>query len=266
MAIEHASVQVVRKPWGLTDLEPWSDIDGSKDAVGELWFERADSNAPIPALRLKILFTGEPLSIQVHPDDAFAHRIGLPNGKTEAWYILSATPAAQVAVGLKRHLAPQELRASIRDGSIASLVQWLRLRKATSSSSLPVQSTPSAPASCWPKFSSAATRHSVCSTMAGSAICTKTTPWPLPMPGRFEPPCHPPRRTGARTVLIASRHFILERIDLPEDSSWALLADAGDLDLRARWPRRGRVDRRIRWGGDIRRRRRTAASRSAPMD
>ena len=101
MAIEHASVQVVRKPWGLTDLEPWSDIDGSKDAVGELWFERADSNAPIPALRLKILFTGEPLSIQVHPDDAFAHTIGLPNGKTEAWYILSATPAAQVAVGLE---------------------------------------------------------------------------------------------------------------------------------------------------------------------
>ena len=44
----------------------------------------------------------EPLSIQVHPDDAFAHSIGLANGKTEAWYILSATPEAQVAVGLKR--------------------------------------------------------------------------------------------------------------------------------------------------------------------
>jgi mannose-6-phosphate isomerase len=31
--------------------------------------------------------------------------------------------------------------------------------------------------------------------------------------------------TGARTVLIASQHFVLERIDLPKDSSWALLAD-----------------------------------------
>ena len=123
MAIEHAAVQVVRKPWGIADLHPWSGIDASSALVGELWFERADKSAPIPALLLKLLFTGEPLSIQAHPDDAFAHRIGLQNGKTEAWYILSATPAAQVAVGLKRHLTPQELRTSIRDGSIAQPVQ-----------------------------------------------------------------------------------------------------------------------------------------------
>ncbi len=104
MAIEHASVQVVRKPWGVTDLHPWSGIDGSDDAIGELWFQRIDQNAPSPALLLKLLFTSQPLSIQVHPDDAFARSIGLPNGKTEAWYILSATPDARVAVGLKRHL------------------------------------------------------------------------------------------------------------------------------------------------------------------
>ena len=29
MAIEHAAVQAVRKPWGVTDLRPWSDIDGA---------------------------------------------------------------------------------------------------------------------------------------------------------------------------------------------------------------------------------------------
>ena len=40
MAIEHAAVQVVRKPWGVADLKPWSGIDGSGDAVGELWFQR----------------------------------------------------------------------------------------------------------------------------------------------------------------------------------------------------------------------------------
>ena len=129
MAIEHASVQVVRKPWGVSDLHPWSSIDGSGDAVGELWFQRADKNAPIPALLLKLLFTSEPLSIQVHPDDAFARSIGLPNGKTEAWYILSAAPDARVGVGLKRRLTPQELRAAITDGSIADLVQWRPVAK-----------------------------------------------------------------------------------------------------------------------------------------
>ena len=48
MAIEHASVQVARKPWGVADLYPWSSIDVSGDPVGELWFQRADRNAPDP--------------------------------------------------------------------------------------------------------------------------------------------------------------------------------------------------------------------------
>jgi mannose-6-phosphate isomerase len=40
MAIEHAFVQVVRKPWGVADLHPWSIADGSGDPVGELWVQR----------------------------------------------------------------------------------------------------------------------------------------------------------------------------------------------------------------------------------
>src|SRR6202040_4477657 len=57
-------------------------------------------------------------------DDAFARSISLPNGKSEAWYILTALPDAKVSVGLKRRITPHELRGSIRDGSIADLVQW----------------------------------------------------------------------------------------------------------------------------------------------
>ena len=87
--------------------------------------ERADT----PALLLKLLFTSEPLSIQVHPDDTFARAMGLPNGKSEAWYILSAEPDAQIGVGLKHQVTPQELRASIKDGSIAELVQWRPVAK-----------------------------------------------------------------------------------------------------------------------------------------
>src|SRR5580693_8853859 len=121
MAIEHASVRVVRKPWGVADLHPWSGIDGSGDSIGELWFQRADRNAPTPALLLKLLFTSEPLSIQVHPDDDFARAMGMPNGKSEAWYILSAEPDARIGVGLKHQVTLQQLRASIQDGSITEL-------------------------------------------------------------------------------------------------------------------------------------------------
>src|SRR6201988_3910865 len=129
MPIEHASVRVVHKPWGVSDLRPWSSIDGTNDAVGELWFERADKNAPIPALLLKLLFTREPLSIQVHPDDTFARAMGMPNGKSEAWYIISAKPDARIGIGLKRRVTPQELRASISKGSLLELVQWRPVAK-----------------------------------------------------------------------------------------------------------------------------------------
>src|SRR5258708_39351663 len=124
MPPEQASVRVVHKPWGVGDLQPWSSVDGSDDAVGELWFERSDKDAPVPALRLKLLFTSQPLSIQVHPDDTFARAIGMPNGKSEAWYILSAEPGAQIGLGLKHRITRQELRTSIRNGSSVAVGDW----------------------------------------------------------------------------------------------------------------------------------------------
>ena len=129
MSIEHASVRAIHKPWGVSDLQPWSSIDGTRDAVGELWFERADNNASTSALLLKLLFTSAPLSIQVHPDDTFARAMGMPNGKSEAWYILSAKPDAQIGVGLKHRITPQQLYAAIANGSIVDLVQWRPVAK-----------------------------------------------------------------------------------------------------------------------------------------
>jgi mannose-6-phosphate isomerase len=224
MAIEHAAVQVARKPWGVADLHPWSGIDGSGDAIGELWFQRVDMNAPHPALLLKLLFTSEPLSIQVHPDDAFARSIGLPNGKTEAWYILAAAPDAKVAVGLTRHLASGDLRAAIRDGSIAALAQWRSVAKGDII------------------FVPAGTIHAIGAGIVlaeiqqhsdatfrlfdfgrqrqlheDSAVAASDAGPAQAQPGLG-------RLTAARTALTTSPPFVLERIDLPANSSWVLNA------------------------------------------
>lgn len=225
MAIEHASVRVARKPWGVADLHPWSGIDGSGDAVGELWFQRVDKNAPDPTLLLKLLFTSEPLSIQVHPDDVFARSIGLSNGKTEAWYILSATPDARVAVGLKRNLTPQELRAAISDGSIAGLTQWRPVAKGDII------------------FVPAGTIHAIGAGIVLAEIqqhsdatfrlfdygrqraLHEDSAVAVSDAGPVQTQAGPRRLTAARTVLIASPHFVLERIDLPANSNWALNAD-----------------------------------------
>jgi mannose-6-phosphate isomerase len=225
MAIEHASVQVARKPWGGADLRPWSNIDVSGDPVGELWFQRADKNASVPALLLKLLFTSEPLSIQVHPDDQFARSIGLPNGKTEAWYILAAIPGARVALGLKRHLTPQELRAAIGDGSIAGLTHWRPVSKGDII------------------FVPAGTIHAIGAGIVLAEIQQRSdTTFRLFDYGRqrelhedsavavsdagpIQTQPGSRRLTAARTILIASPPFVLERIDLPPNSNWALDAD-----------------------------------------
>jgi mannose-6-phosphate isomerase len=225
MAIEHATVQVVRKPWGVADLHPWSGIDGSNDPVGELWFQRTDRSATIPALLLKLLFTSEPLSIQVHPDDAFAHTIGLPNGKTEAWYILSATPDARIGLGLKHHLTPQELRAAIRDGSIADLTQWRSVAKGDII------------------FVPAGTIHAIGAGIVLAEIqqhsdatfrlfdygrkreLHEDSAVAVSDAGPIQAQAGPRRLTAVRTALVASPHFVLERVDLPANSNWSLNAD-----------------------------------------
>jgi mannose-6-phosphate isomerase len=184
-----------------------------------LWFQRSDKNAPVPALLLKLLFTSGPLSIQVHPDDAFARSIGLPNGKTEAWYILSATADARVAVGLKRHLTPEELRASIKDGSIANLTQWRPVAKGDNI------------------FVPAGTIHAIGAGIVLAEIQQRSNAtFRLFDYGRPREPHennavavsdagplqiqYSTQRLGpARTVLVANPHFVLEHVHLAAGSS-----------------------------------------------
>jgi mannose-6-phosphate isomerase len=225
MPTEQAAVRVVHKPWGVGDLQPWSHVDGSSDAVGELWFERADKDAPTPTLLLKLLFTSQPLSIQVHPDDTYARVMGMPNGKSEAWYILSAQPDAQIGAGLKHQVTSQQLRASIRDGSVAELIHWRPVAKADAI------------------YIPAGTIHAIGAGIVLAEIQQRSDatfrlfdygrqrelhedngvavahPWPL------RPRSISTVLTENRTILVASKHFVLERIDLPEGSSWAMFAE-----------------------------------------
>jgi mannose-6-phosphate isomerase len=124
LAIERAHTHTMPKPWGIVDPRPWSNARHDGKPIGEIWYTRPGGKAPDTALLLKLLFTSQPLSIQVHPDDAYARTIGLANGKTEAWYVLSAAPESKVALGLKKRVTAQQLRQASEDGSIADLVVW----------------------------------------------------------------------------------------------------------------------------------------------
>lgn len=124
MTIERARLDAHARPWGVTDLRPWSQIDPRGELVGEIWYERSTGAADGSALQLKFLFTSQPLSIQVHPNDAQAQDAGFSRGKTEAWYVLKADPGARVALGLKHTCGSRELKVAAEDGSIVGLVDW----------------------------------------------------------------------------------------------------------------------------------------------
>lgn len=225
MTVEHASVRVVCKPWGVADIRPWSRIDISGDTVGELWFDRVDKDAPGSALLLKLLFTSQPLSIQVHPDDEFARAIDLPNGKTEAWYILSAAPGARVALGLKRRLTSQALRAAIRDGSMAGLMQWRPVAAGdfifvpggtihAIGAGIVLAEIQQRSDTTFRLFDFGRCRElheddAVAASDAGP-LRVQSAPW---------------RLADARRILVASPQFVLERIDLQPNSHWALDTD-----------------------------------------
>lgn len=103
------------KVWGKTALEPW--FPASPVPVGEAWY-LADRELP---LLVKLLFTSERLSVQVHPDDGEDG----PRGKTEMWHILEAEPGAAVALGFREPITRSRLRESTRTGEIESLINWI---------------------------------------------------------------------------------------------------------------------------------------------
>ena len=224
MTIAQTCKQMIPKPWGSTDLRPWDAYHGDGVAIGEIWFQRIGANASDSTLDLKLLFTKEPLSIQVHPDDAFAHSIGLTRGKSEAWYVLSALPDAKIAVGLKRRLTAAQLRRSVDEGSISELIQWRTARISevifvppgtihSIGPGLVIVEIQQRSAATFRLFDYARQRplHVDYAVAAASAEQTE-----------HQAPLR--TLTTARTLLVASPHFVLERFELPRGSSWELLA------------------------------------------
>ena len=62
-------------------------------------------------LLLKLLDARDTLSVQVHPDDAYAARVENKLGKTEAWYILYADEGAELVYGVNPGLTKETLTA-----------------------------------------------------------------------------------------------------------------------------------------------------------
>ena len=75
-------------------------------------------------LLMKLIDSGEKLSLQVHPDDAACRKIGGgAESKTEMWYILAARPGADILAGLKSQHSENYIINSLRSGETEDLLQ-----------------------------------------------------------------------------------------------------------------------------------------------
>jgi mannose-6-phosphate isomerase len=142
------------RPWGTHDLSPIYPNHKFQEKIGEAWLTGDDckvSNGPLAGSRLaelsqqfqrelvgeaardpkrfplllKFLFPHEKLSVQVHPDDAQALRVGEPWGKTECWYVAHAKPGSQIALGLKAGVTAQQLEHAIHENCAEALLNWV---------------------------------------------------------------------------------------------------------------------------------------------
>ncbi len=92
------------------------------DLVGEDVFNKYGERFP---LLIKIIDPLDNLSIQVHPDDELAQKIGLYNGKTEMWYVMNAEKGAKLVSGFNRDVTPKEFEEAVANKSVEGMLNYV---------------------------------------------------------------------------------------------------------------------------------------------
>lgn len=149
--------EFVARIWGTRDLSPiFGEVPGT-NPIGEVWLTGDGckvANGPLAGVTLgelarrfgrdlvgqmapqadrfpllvKFLFPREKLSVQVHPDDELARRVGQPSGKTECWYVLDAKPGAKIGLGLKPGTTKEDFERAIREVRAEELLNWIEVK------------------------------------------------------------------------------------------------------------------------------------------
>ena len=77
---------------------------------------------------IKFLDAREDLSVQVHPDEAYAKNHPEAHLKNEAWFIVQADRGSRLLKGLKPGVTRQRFKKSIADGSVESTINSIRVK------------------------------------------------------------------------------------------------------------------------------------------
>lgn len=78
-------------------------------------------------LLVKLIDANQKLSVQVHPDDAYALDKENEFGKHEIWYIISARPGARIIYGLVPGITKEDFARRIEAADVESALQYLEV-------------------------------------------------------------------------------------------------------------------------------------------
>lgn len=78
-------------------------------------------------LLIKLLDAHDQLSLQVHPPEKIAAKLG-GEPKTEFWHVVSAIPGARIHAGLRSAISRGEFKKAVRAGTVANLVHTIQVQ------------------------------------------------------------------------------------------------------------------------------------------
>ena len=85
------------------------------------------ANGDFPLL-IKFIDAADRLSVQVHPNDAYAARVENDRGKTEMWYIVDADEDAEIICGLADGIDNSAFRSALQKGEMMSTLKTQKVR------------------------------------------------------------------------------------------------------------------------------------------
>ena len=90
---------------------------------------KTSGGRPELPILIKLIDARQDLSVQVHPDDAYALEHEGSLGKTEMWYVLAAQPGAKLVYGFDQDVSERQVRSAIKNGKLDMLLNHVAVEK-----------------------------------------------------------------------------------------------------------------------------------------
>src|SRR5205823_4251434 len=135
---ELPSNKPIGESWEIVDRPETQSVVSNGPLKGktlhELWSQHRKEifgdvlEAPRFPLLIKLLDAQEKLSLQVHPPEKIATKLG-GESKTECWYVAAAEAGAELFIGFSQQITREQFEKSVQAGSAADHVHTIRVQQ-----------------------------------------------------------------------------------------------------------------------------------------